>query len=235
METFTRRGFCDTNPSKWSYNRMERKKSDVLGKYSFLSSNLGNSENVFIKQVGCSEELCEKGENLGKESKGGEERCKEKERRNHEKRKQENEEDWRKESIKNDEKRSIDKANEQLKKMGRIGRITDEKEKVEKKSNVIIGDEEKKRIKYKEVIFVSSTKVFTIYYSPKRKIIDIKKEIENKTGIPIKDQLLTLSGKYLEDQKILWEYNIQKEATLNLSIKFLGGENVIFNFLNNFN
>ena len=54
-------------------------------------------------------------------------------------------------------------------------------------------------------------------------ILSLKEKIYSRTKIPINDQLLTLSGKHLEDYKKLSEYNILTNSILNLSMRLKGG------------
>jgi len=65
----------------------------------------------------------------------------------------------------------------------------------------------------------------TININTKRidSIQSLKEEIYSRTKIPINDQLLTLSGKHLEDYKKLSEYNILTNSIINLSIRLKGG------------
>ena len=54
-------------------------------------------------------------------------------------------------------------------------------------------------------------------------IQSLKEKIYSRTGISINDQVLTFSGKHLEDYKKLYEYNISKNSILNLSLRLKGG------------
>nr|8J0A_A Chain A, Ubiquitin variant R4 [synthetic construct]8J0A_B Chain B, Ubiquitin variant R4 [synthetic construct] len=47
-------------------------------------------------------------------------------------------------------------------------------------------------------------------------ILNVKKKIEEKTGIPPEDQILIYKGKVLEDDKTLADYNIKENDTLYL-------------------
>lgn len=65
-------------------------------------------------------------------------------------------------------------------------------------------------------------KTLTVEVSPSESIISVKHKIRSKEGIPTDHQRLIHGGKYLEDDKTLYHYNIQKESTLQLHIPLNG-------------
>lgn len=66
-------------------------------------------------------------------------------------------------------------------------------------------------------------KTITLDVEISDKIDNIKQKIYDKEGINADEQMLVYASKLIEDHKTLSDYNIQKDSTLNLMMKLLGG------------
>ncbi|KAL3651280.1 60S ribosomal protein L40A [Castilleja foliolosa] len=54
-------------------------------------------------------------------------------------------------------------------------------------------------------------------------INDLKAKIQDKEGVPAEEQRLIFGDEELEDDLTLADYNFQKESTVNLVIRLMGG------------
>ncbi|XP_011500990.1 PREDICTED: ubiquitin-40S ribosomal protein S27a [Ceratosolen solmsi marchali] len=68
-----------------------------------------------------------------------------------------------------------------------------------------------------------TNRTITLEAESSETVENIKNVIQDREGIPLYEQRLYFAGRQLENEKILSDYNIQKECSLDLQLRLYGG------------
>lgn len=71
---------------------------------------------------------------------------------------------------------------------------------------------------------LSSGKTISLQVEGNDSIESTKQKIFDQEGIPTDHQILIFAGTLMDDAKTLYDYNITKEATINLVLRLRGGQ-----------
>ena len=72
----------------------------------------------------------------------------------------------------------------------------------------------------------------TVQVDPSDSIAALKQKLEDRRGIPTREQRLVFAGRELDDARSLMDYNISSESTIFLVLRLRGGMQIFVRTLN---
>lgn len=72
-------------------------------------------------------------------------------------------------------------------------------------------------------VLVGSRRTYVETFSLKDSVSTVKKTIQHRQGLPVKDQVLSFNGKVMSDHLPLAAHSIQDNGIIRVSLRMLGG------------
>jgi hypothetical protein len=78
-------------------------------------------------------------------------------------------------------------------------------------------------LRFQVFIKTLQNQTITVYIEPSSTVLALKRKICAKEGLPVEEQRLICSGKQLEDDRTLEDYNVIHQSTIHLVLRLRGG------------
>lgn len=83
-------------------------------------------------------------------------------------------------------------------------------------------------------IFINGLQTQALEVADDQTVFAVKELLADSEGVPVEDQVLTFAGQPLEDEETLASYGIAALSTISADIRLLGGEEVMYKYMENF-